>query len=149
MLTVVTGPPASGKSTWVRQQAKAGDIVIDFDTLANALTVAEFDNHEHPRHLVNVAKAARTAAIGEALKHSTDVDVYLLHSTPGAEALRRYRRQGARIVTIDPGEHIVRERCKRLRPSAMLPVVDRWYREQGDSHASDHVVSASRRSREW
>jgi predicted kinase len=27
-LTVVVGPPASGKSTWVLEQAKPGDVVI-------------------------------------------------------------------------------------------------------------------------
>jgi predicted kinase len=34
MLTVVIGPPAGGKSTWVLERAKPGDIVVDFDRLA-------------------------------------------------------------------------------------------------------------------
>jgi hypothetical protein len=38
MLTVVVGPPAGGKSTWVLERAGPGDIVIDFDRLAVALT---------------------------------------------------------------------------------------------------------------
>jgi predicted kinase len=31
MLTVVTGPPCAGKTTYVRNNAKPGDIIIDFD----------------------------------------------------------------------------------------------------------------------
>ncbi len=63
MLTVVIGPPAGGKSTWVMEQAKAGDIVIDFDRLAVALSGPGADPHDHPPYLVAVTQAARTAAI--------------------------------------------------------------------------------------
>ena len=35
---VITGPPAGGKTTWVRERAKPGDITIDYDTLAQALS---------------------------------------------------------------------------------------------------------------
>jgi hypothetical protein len=43
MLAIVTGPPCSGKSTWVRQQARRSDIHLD----CGALPVA-FDHA--PRH---------------------------------------------------------------------------------------------------
>jgi len=33
-LTVVCGPPGAGKSTWVRQHANQGDLIICFDALA-------------------------------------------------------------------------------------------------------------------
>lgn len=37
-LYLVTGPPAAGKSTWVRKHATHGDITIDYDALATVLT---------------------------------------------------------------------------------------------------------------
>jgi 5-methylcytosine-specific restriction protein A len=35
---VVTGPPSSGKSTWVKHRAKAGDLVWDLDDVASVMT---------------------------------------------------------------------------------------------------------------
>jgi predicted kinase len=32
-LHVITGPPASGKTHWVKQHAKRNDITIDFDAI--------------------------------------------------------------------------------------------------------------------
>lgn len=66
MLTVVIGPPAGGKSTWVRERAKPGDIVIDFDLLACALTGPGGDPHDHTPAVAAVTKAARRAAIDAA-----------------------------------------------------------------------------------
>lgn len=43
---VVTGPPDSGKSTWVRSQARDGDLVFDFDALASLMTLG---GRERPR----------------------------------------------------------------------------------------------------
>ncbi len=37
-MILVAGPPAAGKSTWIRDHAKPGDITIDYDTLAQALS---------------------------------------------------------------------------------------------------------------
>jgi predicted kinase len=33
MITVVTGPPCGGKSTYIQDNAKDGDIIIDMDRL--------------------------------------------------------------------------------------------------------------------
>ena len=35
---VVTGPPNSGKSTWVQRHAQVDDLVFDFDELATTMT---------------------------------------------------------------------------------------------------------------
>jgi hypothetical protein len=131
VLTVVVGPPAGGKSTWVLERAKPGDVVIDFDRMAVALSGQGGDSHDHPAAVAAVTRAARTAAIEAAIKHSGDVDVYLIHSSPGAQRMAQYREMGAQVVTIDPGRDVVRGRCKTERPRRMFAVIDEWYREQG------------------
>lgn len=131
MITVVIGPPAGGKSTWVLERAKPTDVVIDFDRLAVALTGLGGDPHDHAPAVTGVTRAARTAAIEAALRHSGDTDVYLIHSSPGAQRMAQYREMGAEIVTIDPGLDVVRERCKTQRPRRMFAVIDEWYRERG------------------
>lgn len=141
-LIVVTGPPASGKSTWVRAKAKQGDVVIDYDQLATALTASCADSHDHSRAVRAVAFRARSAAITEALKHSTDVDVYVIHSLPSGEMSQRYADHNAQIITIDPGRDVVMARIGEHYPASMVAVVERWY--------SNHTAQpAARASRAW
>jgi len=139
MLYVVIGPPAGGKSTWALQHAKPADIVIDFDRLAIALSGTGGDPHDHPSSVAAVTRAARTAAVDTALRHAATTDVYLIHSSPGAQRMAHYRSLGAQVVTIDPGRDVVRERCKSERPQRMFTVIDEWYRE----HVTDGQAVAS------
>lgn len=146
-LTVVTGPPASGKTTWVQQQAQPGDIVIDFDALANTLSASTADNHNHTSEVVAVTKATRKAAITAATAHANTVDVYLIHSTPSVRTVQRYRYDGARIVVVDPGYEVTMDRCRRLRPTAMIEAAERWYREHGYDHGEP--ATPGNLSRSW
>ena len=131
-LRVVIGPPAAGKSTWCRENMKPGDILVDFDQLANALTGLDPANHEHTAIVKKVTKAARDAAIREAQKHAQDVDVLVIHSTPAQSTLDRYRREGAQIHVVDPGKDTVMHRIKHERPGHMHAVAARWYQQQDE-----------------
>jgi hypothetical protein len=142
VLTVVVGPPAGGKSTWVLERAKPSDVVIDFDRLAVALTGPGGDSHDHAPAVTAVTRAARTAAIETALRHTGETDVYLIHSSPSAQRIRQYKDLGADIVTVDPGQDVVRERCKTQRPRRMFAVIGEWYRE----HAPQAGATSSARS---
>ncbi|RAL31162.1 hypothetical protein [Rhodococcus sp. AQ5-07] len=136
MLFVVMGPPAAGKSTWCHKNAKPGDIVIDFDVLAVALTAGHSGSHEHSMATKMVTKAARQAAIDRAIT-LTDCDVYLIHSTPSASLLAKYRAIGATVVTIDPGEAITMARAKAERPWRSQQVAKRYYRGSTATQAPD------------
>jgi cytidylate kinase len=144
-ITVITGPPAAGKTTLARQLAQHGDIVIDYDTLANALTIADPDNHDHPAVVAATARAARQAALDTALRHADTVDVYVIHTEPSEEQVARYHRLGATIRVVDPGRDVVVDRCRRLRTAAMLAVVDRWYR-MSHKVVADSVLTQTSRS---
>jgi hypothetical protein len=144
VLTVVVGPPAGGKSTWVLERARPTDVVIDFDRLAVALTGHGGDPHDHAPVVTAVTRAARKAAIETALRHTGETDVYLIHSSPGAQRIAQYQQMGADIVTIDPGQDVVRERCKTQRPRRMFAVIGEWYRERGpQTGATTSVPSRS------
>lgn len=143
-LYVVQGPPASGKTTWVQARARHGDVVIDMDAIATALTV-DSDGHTHPRAVLRCAQRARSVAIDEALKHAADVDVYVIHAEPSAKALARYTEHGAHVITVDPGRDVVEQRIAEQRHHTAHVVAARWYATHGDSERAAMING----SRSW
>lgn len=144
MLYVITGPPASGKSTWIQAHATAHDIVIDLDRIALALTGPGAPRWNQGVIVQRVAQRARFAAIDEAVKHLDEVDVYLIHTMPSPKARARYQQLGAEIVVVDPGETVVRERVAAMRSDAMARVVTRWYRDYRKGGSRPVTTQASR-----
>lgn len=143
-LTIVTGPPASGKTTYVLSQAKPGDVIIDLDRIAAALAAPGADSHQHGDAVKRVAHRIRQGAIAEALRHCRDVDVWVIHSTPRPEARAKYDRHAATYVTVDPGRDVVLARCDEQRSTQARAAALRWY----DSHTDSEPVTVSA-SRTW
>ncbi|MFF3857551.1 AAA family ATPase [Micromonospora sp. NPDC002575] len=127
MLYVITGPPASGKSSWIQSHATARDIVIDLDLITRALAGPGAPQWNQDPVILRVAHRARYAAIDEAVALRDTVDVYLIHTMPSPKALAKYKRLGARIVTVDPGRDIVMQRIDAMRDPDMHRVATRWY----------------------
>lgn len=152
-LWVVTGPPASGKTTYVREHARPGAIVIDWDLLAAALTAGGTDTHRHPRPVQQVAHRARRAAIKEGLRQSRGGhEVWVVHSAPGPDAMAEYHAHDARVITIDPGRDVVLARCRGERPAASHAAALRWYATHPTAHpTSPHQQpqQPARTSRAW
>ncbi|MBP2583386.1 hypothetical protein J3A78_003864 [Streptomyces sp. PvR006] len=143
-LYVVSGPPAAGKSSWIRAQARARDIVIDLDLIATALAGPGAPQWNHDPVLLRVAHRARFAAIDEALAHRETVDVYLIHTQPSARATAKYRRHQAEFITVDPGREIVMQRIDDMRAPHMKAVATRWYRQAAKRSAHRLTRQASR-----
>lgn len=126
---VVCGPPAGGKTSYVRDHASPDDVVIDLDALANALRPASVpDSHDYPRHVRSVAMAARLGAIREAARLRRPVTVWLINTMPSAEQLDTYERDGWDVVVVDPGRDTARARALAAgRPARALAGIDKWY----------------------
>lgn len=145
MLYVVTGPPASGKSSWIQSHAKPHDIVIDLDLITRALSGPGAAQWNQDPVQLRVAHKARYAAMHEAFQVRDKVDVYLIHTMPSPKALARYRRLDARIIAVDPGQDIVMQRIEAMRDPAMRRVATRWYRQRRKS--SPQVIRPP--ARDW
>ncbi|MGZ9825282.1 AAA family ATPase [Tsukamurella ocularis] len=132
------GPPAAGKSTYVREHAAAEDVVIDLDSIATALrTGTPSSVHDYPQHVRAVAIAAREAAIREAAALHHPVTTWLIHTQPTAEHLAEYAADGWDVITIDPGRETVRERAASSdRPAGAIDAIDRWYGSQTSASSS-------------
>lgn len=144
MITVVTGPPAAGKSSYIRAHAKPTDIVVDLDLIALALAGPGADHHAHDEVLLRVAHRARQAAIHEAERYADQTHLWIIHTMPQAKVRARYKRLGARIVVVDPGEAIVRQRVRDMRQPGMEAVVTRWYRDHRKGGSRPVTAQASR-----
>jgi len=125
MLTVVTGPPCSGKTTYVRLHAKPGDIVIDFDNLAQAL--GSTTRHGHSPAHQQVTIAARRAAIEAAVRWSgKGATVWIVDCNISAKRARMYEEAQAEIVTMsaDPAE--LHRRAHAERPRRWHKLIEEW-----------------------
>jgi dephospho-CoA kinase len=133
MITIVTGPPCSGKSTYIRQHAKPGDIVIDMDRLALALTAEDTKPFEYSDKVRKIARAARGAAVREALAIAQGeryLGVYIIHTDPSGDQRMMYRAANARVVEINPGKEVCLERLKSRPPENQQiarKVIDEYY----------------------
>lgn len=126
MLTVITGPPCSGKTTYMRQHAKPGDITIDFDALAQALGSPVTHGHERP--VWKVAIEARAAAIKAAGQQcQAGATAWVIDSRPDWAARQAYEAAGARIVDLiaEPAE-LHRRASAAGRPDSWHRRIDRF-----------------------
>ena len=144
MITVVTGPPAAGKSSYIAARAKPTDVVIDLDRITLALSGPGAPQWNQDETLRKVALRARFAAIDEAIKHRDKTAVWIIHTMPSAKALARYRRLEAKVVAVDPGRDIVMQRVRDMRDPAMTAVATRWYNRQAKARAQPVGRQASR-----
>lgn len=121
MIHVVIGHICSGKSTYVRERAKAGDVVIDLDRIALALATEDTNHHDYPDHIKQIARGLRWWAIDDAvrLNRRASWDVWIIHAYPSDEDMARYRRLGAAIKVMDADAETLRARAATERPQAM------------------------------
>lgn len=132
-LHVVTGPPCSGKSTYVREHAAPTATVIDLDAMAEALGYpgSHVDWGEETPHPARVAAMiARASLVKAALTHKLVGEVWLTDAVVSAVAQARYAGVDAEIVSLDPGLDVCRERAENDdRSAATIEQIERWYSE--------------------
>lgn len=124
-VVLVCGPPSSGKSTWVRSQAKPGDQVIDFDQLCRSL--GSFARHDHPPHVRQLAKAMRRSLEDRASDHPGRT--WVIRSLPRAEDRTAVaERLNARVVmhAVSTEEAIARAR-RDQRPAWTEQAIRGWW----------------------
>ena len=124
MIRVIVGPPCAGKSTHVRNNAKTGDLIIDYDVIAQAFGSA--NSHDSSGLIRSAALQARSAAIDTALE--SEADSWVIHTNPKTDLIDRYSEAGAEFTTIDPTQAECLARAETdERPAFTVDVINNWY----------------------
>lgn len=121
-ITVVTGPPCSGKTTYVRQHAKPGDVIIDYDLIAQAL--GSPDTHDHPDVIARITRAARQAAIQSAV--ASQATTWVIETTVSPAKQRDYEMAGATFVVLEESRDVLHQRASQERPKLWHKLIDDW-----------------------
>lgn len=130
-IVLVTGPPASGKSTYVREHAAPEDLVVDYDALAQA--IGSPVTHGHASGHREAVKAARNALIRRIRAGEVEAPrAWIVSANP--EAVRIFPHH--EVVRMDPGEDVVRERVAQQRPAEFEALLDDWYQPAGSAPPS-------------
>jgi len=127
-ITVVTGAPCSGKSTYVSEHSAAGDVIIDYDVLAQAFgsDVA----HDTSGAIRKVALNAREEAIKTILQ-GIESPAWVIHTTPREDWLKAYRDADVVFHTMETTEKECLDRAAADgRPEGTEAAIKDWYLNQ-------------------
>lgn len=128
-LTIVCGPPASGKTTYVGNHAAPTDTVIDLDTIMRSLR----PGYEHwtealDRDLLNRAIRVRNAMLGS-LSKQRQGSAWFIVAAPTADERRWWQSKlGGEIVLLDPGPAECRRRAVARGTPRAVAGIEAWYR---------------------
>lgn len=127
MLWVITGPPCVGKSTWVRDHAQPGDIVIDLDRIALAITAETTPHHKYPAHIRKAAVMLRKQAVAQALVHARSGNSYVIHAKPNTKARAIYKKNQAQFIELTAPLQLLLDRAATERPAWVSSMIRSWY----------------------
>lgn len=146
-IAVVCGPPGSGKSTYVRDRAKWGDLIVDVDALYQALS--GLPAYEKPEQLLPFVCSARDAVVDRLLRQSAIARAWIVATMPKKlerDLLRR--RLGAKVIVIETGtedcmKRIGQDYRRAARAALWRGHVERWWsdyeRDERDVIASGNA----------
>ena len=133
----VLGPPCGGKSTYVAENAKEGDVVVDYDLIARSL--GSKNSHDSSGAIRSCAFAARKAAI-DLIMEGIDSDSWIIHTSPKKEDIEKYTDAGAEFVEINPGKEVCLERAKD-RPARTAEVIEAWYEQNSPKSLASMIMA--------
>ena len=150
MIYVVTGPPCGGKSSYVREHMRPGDVRVDFDLLAQALGSADAHDPNVSDSVFAVTAAARRAVVGRVLDTEQPLtnDSWLIWQKVPPVMAERLEAVDAEFVEVDPGkEECLRRAREDNRPQRTFDGIEQYYAgeesEKGGRQVQTKSVSAT------
>ena len=124
MIYVVIGAPCSGKTTYVREHAKQGDVIVDFDDIAVAF--GSNVDHEHDHDIMKITLVVWMEAIREVVKHHYDHDVWIIDTMPTIYRQQLYAKANAKPIVLRVDSDELHQRATLLsRSTKYHDLIDR------------------------
>lgn len=127
-LTIVCGPPCSGKSTLARRSATASDLIVDLDDI-----LLELDPSYRPwtgnRDHLNEAIRLRNRMLGSLAHRPSFTRAWFVISAPTAEERAWWQgKLGGELVLLHPGIAECKRRAIARGTPGALSGIDDWER---------------------
>ena len=129
--TVVAGPPASGKTTYVKKNANPSDLILDADDIAVEIGIADSRNGGRAQQFL-AAIRERNAKLADYARGRTKHPKCWLIATAGSFKQRKFWTDiGADVIVVNPGAEVCRSRIRAEQSTdaakrSRLQAVDRW-----------------------
>lgn len=132
-VTIVVGPPGAGKTTLVRERARAGDLIVDVDALYHALGGLPW--YDKPIGLLPYVLAARDAVLEQLQKPAHIYRAWVITASGDRAQLQALQeRLDAAVIALEvsPSEcmrRIMRDERRARQADQWEALVARWWRE--------------------
>jgi hypothetical protein len=152
---LVSGPPGSGKSFYVRQHAKQSDVVIDLDEIIAEISGEELYGSRSDA-LLTQALLERNRRLSKLSEADGNTVAWVIACAPG-DSFAWWRRAlyGPRVVSIVPPkwkceEQIKADQRRSADVSRHLKACSDWYeRNAHDAQRRRNMTSSARGSEGW
>lgn len=127
-VTLVTGPPCSGKSTHVTQHASDGDLIVDFDTIARELGSPR--PWIHPPEIRRRAEVLTRQRLSQ-VRAMTEGRAWIIRSVPNPGERQRLADwlHADHVLVLLPDTDTLQTRMReRPQPGRTLRGVNTWMR---------------------
>ena len=122
-ITLVCGPPCSGKSRYVDERFEPGDLVWDYDVVARALTWSE---QRRPEWILPFACEARDAILERLARPSHLRHAWIIAF--GATRAERAAFRSHQVVILDVDADTCKQRAAwDNRPYETYEQIDKWW----------------------
>lgn len=130
-LTIVCGPPASGKSTYVAERIGSNDLLIDLDDILQALTGVP--GHAAPRWALPAALDQRNKMLAALADDRAHDRAWFIVGAPREAERRHWAKMldGEVVVLATPAEvcvgRIEADPGRQRRRTAQIEAVGKWW----------------------
>lgn len=131
-VVLVCGPPCAGKTTYVREHMEPGDLVVDYDDIAQRLGSRRSHGHEYRFHKRVEGVISRAL---QGIKDGRHDRAWVVRSLPvEAERAALAAELGADVVVVDAPDDVLLERAaRRPNPARMAHAIEAWRTAAGIS----------------
>lgn len=128
---IITGAPGSGKTTWVHENMKSGEMVLDLDAIKCAL-LGNDEFHGQATEIVPMLTVVRDAVYRALAENKNSGRCYVITTETDLGTLRQWQVYlNAELKVMDTPKEICMERVKNdpTRPDkdVFYSLIDKWF----------------------